>query len=121
MSADQALAEGLLVFARVGYQNEELYEFAWAWSLGAEFGGCYWGRDEDALGVAFGMAVISDDYKAVSDPWISEDEAHLELYYRLQINDHLSLSPDLQVIWNAQGDDRFEPVTVLGVRGNLEF
>jgi len=39
----------------------------------------------------------------------------------LQINDHLSLSPDLQVIWNAQGDDRFDPVTVLGLRGNLEF
>lgn len=121
LSVDQELAEGLSVFARVGYQNEELYEFAWAWSLGVELGGVHWGRDEDAVGVAFGMALISDDYKAVSDPWIKKDEAHLELYYRLQIGDHLSLSPDLQVIWNAQGDDRFKPVTVLGLRGNLEF
>ncbi len=121
LSADQAVAEGLSVFVRVGYQNEELYEFDWAWSLGAELGGCYWGREEDALGVAFGMALLSEDYEDVSDPWISEDEAHLELYYRLQINDHLSLSPDLQVIWNAQGDDRFDPVTVLGLRGTVEF
>lgn len=124
-SLDQAVTPNLTLFARVGYQDEEIYEFAWVWSAGAELRGGYWGREDDAFGIAYGMAMISDDYKAFQrfsgEPWFKKDESHLELYYRFQMNDHISISPDLQVLWNAQGDDRFNPVTVLGIRGNLEF
>ena len=126
LSLDQALTPNISLFARVGYQDKELYEFAWAWSVGAEVRGGYWGREADALGAAFGMAMISDDYKdfkriADAEPWYDKDESHLELYYRFQLNKHISISPDIQVIWNAQGDDRFSPVTIIGIRGNLEF
>ena len=63
------------------------------------------------------------DFKRIVDaePWFKKDESHLELYYRFQLNDHISISPDLQVIRNAQGDARFDPVTVIGVRGGLDF
>jgi len=126
LSLDQALTPNISLFARVGYQDKELYEFAWAWSVGAEVRGGYWGREADALGAAFGMAMISDDYKdfkriADAEPWYDKDESHLELYYRFQLSDHISISPDIQVIWNAQGDDRFSPVTIIGIRGNLEL
>jgi high affinity Mn2+ porin len=125
LSLDQAVTPQITLFARAGYQDEKVYAFAWAWSLGAEVKGYYWGRKTDALGIAYGMGMISDDYKAFQrlsgEPWFRKNESHLELYYRFQLNDHIAISPDLQVLWNAQGDARFAPVTVIGVRGTLEF
>jgi high affinity Mn2+ porin len=126
LSLDQAVTPNLTLFGRVGYQDQEVYEFGWTWSVGAEVKGGYWGRDDDAFGIAYGMAMISDDYQDFkrivdAEPWFTQDEFHLELYYRFQLNDHISISPDLQVLWNAQGDERFDPVTVIGIRGTLEF
>jgi high affinity Mn2+ porin len=126
LSLDQAVTPNVTLFARVGYQDQEIYEFGWAWSVGAEVKGGYWGRDDDAIGIAYGMAMISNDYQDFkkivdAEPWFTKDESHLELYYRFQLNDHISLSPDLQVLWNAQGDERFDPVTVIGIRGTLDF
>jgi high affinity Mn2+ porin len=126
LSLDQAVTPHVTLFGRVGYQNQEVYEFGWAWSVGAEVKGGYWGRDDDALGIAYGMAMISDDYRDFkriidAEPWFTQDESHLELYYRFQLNDHISISPDIQVLWNAQGDKRFDPVTVIGIRATLEF
>jgi len=125
LSLDQAVTPQITLFARAGYQDEKVYEFAWAWSLGAEVKGNYWGRDADALGIAYGMGMISDEYKAFQrfsgEPWFRKNESHLELYYRFQLNDHIAISPDIQVLWNAQGDARFGPVTVIGIRGTLEF
>ena len=125
-SLDQAVTPNVTLFGRVGYQDQEVYEFGWAWSAGAEIRGGYWSRNDDAFGIAYGMAMISDDYKDFkrivdAEPWFKKGESHLELYYRFQLNDHISISPDLQVIWNAQGDARFDPVTVIGVRGGLDF
>lgn len=125
VSFDQELSPGFRAFLRVGYQNEELYEYGWAWSVGGELKGVLWGRDEDAFGLAFGMAHLSEEYedskRREGEPYTHEDEARLEAYYRLQLTERLSLSPDLQVLWNAQGDSRFDPVVVFGLRGHLEF
>lgn len=126
LSLDQAVTPNVTLFGRVGYQDHKVYEFGWAWSVGAEVKGGYWGRDDDALGIAYGMAMISDDYRDFkrivdAEPWFTQNESHLELYYRFQLNDHISISPDLQVLWNAQGDKRFDLVTVIGVRGTLNF
>jgi high affinity Mn2+ porin len=126
VSLDQAVTPTVTLFGRVGYQDQAVYEFEWAWSVGAEVKGGYWGRHNDAFGIAYGMAMISDDYQDFkrivdADPWFTKDESHLELYYRFQLDDHISISPDLQVLWNAQGDERFDPVTIIGIRGTLEF
>jgi len=126
LSLDQAVTPGVTLFGRIGYQDQKVYEFGWAWSVGVEVKGGYWGRNDDAFGIAYGMAMISDDYhdfKRIVDaePWFTQDESHLELYYRFQVHDHISLSPDLQVLWNAQGDGRFDPVAVIGIRGTVEF
>ncbi len=125
LSLDQAVTPQITLFVRAGYQDEKVYEFAWAWSVGAEVKGNYWGREADALSIAYGIGMISDDYKAFQrfsgEPWFRKDESHLELYYRFQLNDHIAISPDLQVLWNAQGDARFDPVTVIGIRSTLEF
>jgi len=126
LSVDQALNPNVTLFARLGYQDKKAYEFDWAWSLGAEIKGDYWGRKDDILGAAFGMAMISGDYKDFkrivdAEPWFKKNESHLEIYYRFQLNKHISISPDLQILWNAQGNGKFDPVTVIGLRGAIVF
>ncbi|MGQ9510000.1 MAG: carbohydrate porin [Thermodesulfobacteriota bacterium] len=126
LSIDQAVNPNVTLFGRLGYQDKKLYEFDWAWSLGAEIKGDYWGRNDDVLGAAFGMAMISADYKDFkrivdAEPWFKKDESHLELYYRFQLNKHIAISPNLQILWNAQGNDKFDSVTVIGLRGTIEF
>ena len=125
LSLDQAIHPYISLFARFGYQDKEVYEFAWVWSVGAEVRGGCWGREEDAIGAAFGMAMISEAYKDFkgfsNQPWFKENESHLELYYRFQLNEHTAISPDFQILWNAQGNKRFNPVTILGIRCTLEF
>jgi high affinity Mn2+ porin len=125
LSLDQAIHPYISLFARVGYQDKEVYEFAWVWSVGAEIRGGYWGREHDAIGAAFGMAMVSENYKDFmkfsGEDWQREDESHLELYYRFQLNEHTAISPDFQILWNTQGDNRFNPVTILGIRCTLEF
>jgi hypothetical protein len=125
-SMDQALNPNISLIARLGYQDKKVYESDWAWSLGAEVKGGYWGRNEDVLAAAFGMAMISADYKDFkrivdAEPWFKKNESHLEFYYRFQLNKHISISPDLQILWNAQGNDKFDPVTVIALRGTIEF
>jgi len=121
LSIDQALTENVTLFTRLGYQDEKLYKFKWAWSIGGQIKGSFWNRETDMFGAAFAMAMLSKDYKEVSESWIKKDESHLEIYYKFQFNEYMSFSPDFQVIWNAQGDDRFNPVTIVGIRWNLEF
>jgi len=125
ISLDQAISSHISLFARVGYQEKEIYEFPWAWSIGGEVRGGYWNRGEDALGVAYGMAMISDGYEDFqlfsNRSWFKDNESHLELYYRFQLNGRISISPDIQILWNAQGDQRFKTVTVFGIRANIEF
>ncbi len=108
LSLDQGIIEGLTAFFRLGMADEEYYEIeAWV-SSGVEIGGALWGREDDAVGLAYGAALLGDDAKDVleaadKDP---QDEHHLELYYRFKMNEHMELSPSVQVITNPGGGRR---------------
>ncbi len=81
--------------------------------------GRFWERDNDVAGVAYGQAILSDDYEdTLGNP---EDEGHFEAYYRITVNDHLAITPDIQVISNALGDGDSDTILVGGVRGQLTF
>ena len=51
----------------------------------------------------------------------TDDETHLELYYRYQVDKHLSISPDFQMVNNPGGDDAAGPVFIGGLRAELGF
>ncbi len=123
ISLDQQAADYLTLFARVGYQDKKIYEYDIAWSGGLALSGSLWGRNDDVLGIAYGEARLSDDYedflKAAGTK--TANEGHFEAYYSLTINEHLAITPDIQVITNASGDDDFETVTVGAVRGQITF
>ena len=119
ISADQQVVDGLVLFARLGFQDDDVYEVAFAWSGGVAVSGWLWGMDDDVAGIAYGQAYLSDGYK---ETLISPaDEGHFEAYYKHTINEHITVTPDIQVISNALGDGDFNTVLAGGLRVQLIF
>jgi carbohydrate-selective porin OprB len=118
LSLDQELSDGLAAFARYGSQRESLSQIAQAWSVGLQASGAALGREGDTLGIAYGVAIIGDDWEAAeSGNWGNEE--HLELYYNYQVNDSLAISPNLQWVQNPNGETDNDDVWVFGLRAQL--
>ena len=126
---DQELTDTLGAFARYGWQDPEVYlngesfSLEHSYSIGLQLEGTLWKRNEDVLGCAFGQIFPSDDYKNANSV-NAEIESHLEAYYSFKANKHLTLSPDIQVIWNPYGDDAAngkDTILVGGLRGQVDF
>ncbi len=130
-SFDQEISEDISLFARLGYRDADYYRFNVFWSLGGQIAGRTWSRPRDSLGVAYGVAALSSEWERYArasglnttkiNPYISKDESHLEIYYRFQVNDHLSVSPDFQVLFHPLGDGREDEVYIGAVRGLATF
>jgi len=82
-----------------------------AWSAGIRVEGNRWTRKDDHFGIAFGQAYPGKSWRIEGDsldPAIirsADTESHLELYYSFKFNDHFTLSPNFQWIWNPYGLD----------------
>jgi high affinity Mn2+ porin len=134
LSFDQELTDVIGLFARYGWQDPDVYvvnvddpgsEFSLeqAFSIGPQFKGTAWGRPNDIMGIGFGQIIASNKYKTAKG-LRAKTESHLECYYNFQVNDHLSLSPDLQIIWQPYGKDATNgdgTIVVGGLRGQMEF
>jgi len=140
LSFDQKISENVTLFTRYGWQNpkvynpgitatgEQNYSLEHSWSAGLEVEGKPWKRQNDVLGFAVGQAFASSDYKKYGSASVpapqAKPEGHLEAYYRIHVNDHLSLSPDLQYIWNPFGKDVADDkrgVFIGGMRAQVDF
>ena len=124
LSFDQEFTDALITFFRFGWQTDEVYNCDMSWSGGFQLTGEPWGRDEDVLGLAVGQLMPGDDYGKAGNP--DHNEGHFEAYYNIYINENLSISPDLQVIWNpkgvgSSGQGRDDTIVILGVRTQIDF
>ena len=130
MSFDQAITDVFGIFGRFGCQRPDLMMLDGsgtveaAWSTGLQMTGKYWRRDDDVLAFGFGQALPSKEYKDAGNG--GAGEGHFELYYNYRVNEHLSLTPDMQVIWNPngvnhgyQGDE--DAIFVYGLRTQVDF
>ncbi|MFA5090813.1 MAG: carbohydrate porin [Candidatus Omnitrophota bacterium] len=139
LSFDQKVTDIVTLFARYGWQNPKVYNpdimatgelnysLEHSWSAGLQVEGKPWGREKDVFAFAVGQAIPSKDYKKyttqITDPK-AKPEGHLEAYYRIHVNDHLSLSPDFQYIWNPFGKDVADDTSgifVGGMRAQVDF
>ncbi|MCD6407609.1 carbohydrate porin [bacterium] len=118
LSFDQFLTEKLGIFGRFGWENGKVSENEYGWSIGMNISGNCWGRKEDNVGIAFGQNIFSDDYKKAGNS--GKTESIFEIYYSWKLNEHLTISPDVQVVWNAGGEDR-DAIGVFGVRAQIDF
>jgi len=137
LSFDQKITNNFTAFCRYGWQDPSVYnpddafkatgDFNYSleqsWSTGFQIEGKPWGRKKDVLAFAIGQVFPSNDYKKYFD-YSAKPEGHIETYYRVHINDHLSLSPDFQYIWNPFGKDIGDDpnnVFVGGMRAQVDF
>ena len=123
MSFDQELTDLVTLFARYGRQRGRVSQVKHGWSAGIQCSGKFYGREIDTFGLAYGVAIIGEDWRAVdrSDGIKSGDEHHVELYYNLKVNDHLDISPDIQWVKNPNGDRDNDMVWAFGIRAQLSF
>jgi carbohydrate-selective porin OprB len=140
LSFDQKVSDIITLFCRYGWQNPRVYNpenttaadlsysLNQAWSMGVQFEGKPWGRNADVLAFAVGENIPSSDYRqagaGLEPARLAKREGHLEAYYKIQINKYLSLSPDLQYIWNPFGRDVSDDtagIFVYGFRTQIDF
>ncbi|MCR4332777.1 MAG: carbohydrate porin [Sulfuricaulis sp.] len=134
MSLDQRVGDATTLFARYGRQTQGKARFDRAVTLGAEFGGSYWGRGADAVGVAVGNLQTSADFRrdapaldANADGTTdfgyaaSGAEQLIELYYRWRIHAQFEVSPDLQHVSRPAGNGAAKDVNLIGLRAQLTF
>lgn len=125
LSFDQALADGVGLFARYSMQDDTIAEntVKAAWSLGTLLNGALWGRDWDMIGLGYGTIMLNDktDLAAALGTSDTGDESHIEAYYKFGVSQQFTLTVDAQVINNNGGNAAADTVTVAGLRGQLNF
>jgi high affinity Mn2+ porin len=132
LSFDQGLTDNLGAFVRYAWQDpdrrlnglDDDFSLEHAWSAGLQLSGAIWGRNEDIFALAYGQAIPSDDYKNAGTNLNAKTEDHIELYYSFKVNDHLFLSPDIQIIWDPYGGDATngdDTIVVGGLRTQVDF
>lgn len=139
ISCDQMLTNVFGVFGRFGWQRPDILPagitaadvadnptLEWTWSVGTQMTGQYWSRPDDVIGFAIGQIFPSNEWNDASSDTYGRGEGHIESYYKCQLNECLSISPDFQIIWNpygvgksSEGDN--DTIFVYGMRGQLDF
>ncbi len=149
LSMDQELVKDVLVvFLRVGWENGDAVlgemdegelildtvPIDGALSLGFRVSGLLWGREDDELGLAYGVVFVDDEaedvyreafygeYYRKADKVDMKNEHHVELYYRASfLNGRLEITPDVQFVVNPNGNGDADTVYVIGTRMQVNF
>lgn len=134
LSVDQRFGDYTRLFGRYGVQTQGRVQFDQALTLGAEFGGSYWNRGADAVGLALARLDPSDAFKrdsltldanADGNPdygyRANNAEQVAELYYHYHFNKQITVSPNLQLIRNPGGNSQVSNVKALGLRAQIDL
>lgn len=133
-SIDQRVGDATMVFGRYGKSLSGNVRFDQALTVGAEFGGNYWNRSADSIGVALGWLRTTGDFRdnsaaldidADGNPdfgyTATGTEQLAEIYYRIRLNSSLELTPDFQLIRHPGGDKAASTAKVFGLRAKASF
>ncbi len=133
-SIDQRVGDATTLFGRYGQNVSGKVRFDRALTLGAEFGGDYWDRSGDSVGVALGWLRTGDEFRSDAATLdingdtapdfgyaASGAEQLLEVYYKWRLNRSLELTPDFQLIRQPGGDKTAANMKVLGLRAKASF
>lgn len=118
LSLDQQIMKKMTLFFRYGWADETVNEIEDFVSFGCEFKGMFEGRDQDVLAIGYANGLRSPDNLGAFE----ERELDLiELYYRIQINNHLHISPNVQFVMDPGNSTRQSPATIFGLRCRYTF
>ena len=106
--------QGLALFGRYGFANEDVSQVEHFWSIGAQYQGLIPSRDNDILGIGYSYGQLSNQ-----GGFTENSEIVREIYYNIEVTPFLRITPGLQLINNAGGVDA--NATVASVRAQLTF
>src|SRR5258708_5716135 len=113
---------GLSAFTRWSLAPEDRNQVTFYFDAGLNYTGLLPGRDKDVLGVAFSYERLSSELREpTGDPVPSHHEHVLEATYLWTYNDHFSVQPDLQYIFNPGGIGTTPDAFVGGVWFSINF
>ncbi len=95
--------QGLGVFGRLGFADEDTNRIDAFGSLGVVYRGLMPGRPADVVGAGWAYAAISDRYSAARRGAFRR-ESSVELYYRIAAYPWLFVTPHLQYIASPSGE-----------------
>lgn len=137
VSWDQTLTSSLGVFARLSANDGRTEDIAYAdidraAAVGLSQSGSAWGRGDDTAGLAVAMDGLSSSHQlylarggvgfTLGDGALNYGpEEIVELYYRIGLFGHLSLSPDWQYIEHPGYNRDRGGVAVYALRAHVEF
>lgn len=133
-SIDQRIGDATTVFGRYGKSLSGNVRFDQALTLGAEFGGNYWDRGADSIGMALGWLRTTGNFRDNSTALDIDSDGNpdfgytatgteqlAEIYYRIRLNSSLDLTPDFQLIRHPGGDKTAATAKVFGLRAKASF
>lgn len=125
------------LFARMGWNDGRTESFAFteadrAASIGAQFAGSRWGRNEDHLSIALAANGISHDHRDYlaaggSGFLIGDGRLHYareriaEVYYSVKVDKYISLSPDFQYVRHPGYNMDRGPAKFFALRAHVEL
>jgi porin len=104
-----------------GDRNENFFE---ATAILRVIGPCA-SRPKDEIGIGFIVSNFSQDFSDASlasgGPDLGGSEKTLEVTYKIQINRWFNLQPDVQFVFDPEGNSRRSTVVILGLRTYVIF
>ena len=89
--------------------------------LGLVGTGLFKGRHEDQTGISIAHAIVDEPNLPPGAPPAKRAETAVELTYRVQARDWLSIQPDLQYVARPNGDRAIPNALVIGLRFNVNL
>jgi len=120
--SDSAVDRTLAFFCRLGFAPQDRNTMTAFVDSGLTLQGLLAGRENDLLGLGFSYGQLSDSLLDDLGRKVSNhNETVVELTYRLALNSHAALQPDLQCILNPGGVRPAATAIVAGLRCTLSF
>lgn len=113
-NADPDDKQGIAIAARYGHADGEVNRIEDFWSFAGQYEGLIPNRDEDVLAIGVAQGILADEYDRVHEG--ADRETVYEMYYSFKVTPWLWISPDIQYITNAGGDENDSDAFVAGLR-----
>jgi len=118
ISIDQLITQDITLFARYGHSTAGLVNFDRAFTFGGQINGVIWGRENDRIGLGYGQLHASSELRNAG--LATENEKINELFYALQLNEHIQLTPSIQYLINPSGSNNAD-VTIYSLRAKFSL
>ena len=112
LSFDQDIGENYGALFRYAYASEPFRDFKQRAAAGLQI--------KNPLRYQYDRLGVAAWWGDPTDPGVG-DEYGMEIFWKLQLAPYLELTPDLQVIFNPQGDQDRDSVFIAGLRLRLLF